>query len=370
MDVVRQLEPAQDDKLKKLVRLLRSKDLASRKVLIFTEFADTARYVESRLRQTGINGLARIDGSLDVNRADVIRRFSPYYNGSSSADLASRGDSEIRVLVSTDVLSEGLNLQDATRLINYDLHWNPVRLMQRIGRVDRRLNASIEQCIVADHPDVVADRGTVGYWNFLPPDDLEDILKLYERIAGKTLLISRTFGIEGRKLLRPEDDYESLREFNATYEGTKTSIEEMHLEYQALLKAHPDLAGRLEGLPGAVFSGRRKLAAGARGVFFCYSLPALDAERGTFTLEAGPTRWYLYDFDQDTVVESPADAGGIAASIRAKPNTPRRCVTGTTTLKDTRDKVRRHIRDTYLKMVNAPMDAPDPKLLCWMELNR
>ena len=66
----------------------------------------------------------------------MIRRFSPYYNGSSSADLASRGDPEIRVLVSTDVLSEGLNLQDATRLINYDLHWNPVRLMQRIGRVD------------------------------------------------------------------------------------------------------------------------------------------------------------------------------------------------------------------------------------------
>ena len=110
--------------------------------------------------------------------------------------------------------------------------------MQRIGRVDRRLNAGIEERLVADRPDVADDRGTVQYWNFLPPDDLEGILKLYERVAGKTLLISRTLGIEGRKLLRPDDDYDPLREFNATYEGTKTSIEEMHLEYQALLKAH------------------------------------------------------------------------------------------------------------------------------------
>ena len=242
--------------------------------------------------------------------------------------------------------------------------------MQRIGRVDRRLNASIERRLVTDNPDAAADRGTVRYWNFLPPDDLEDILKLYERVAGKTLLISRTLGIEGRKLLRPDDDYDQLREFNATYEGTKTSIEEMHLEYQALLKANPELAARLNGLPGAVFSGRRKLAASTRGVFFCYSLPALDGDLGTFTLEAGPTRWYLYDFDRETILESPGDVGGIVDRIRSRPNTPRRCITGATTLKETRDKVRRHIRNTYLKMVNAPMDAPKPKLLCWMELNR
>ena len=144
----------------------------------------------------------------------------------------------------------------------------------------------------------------------------------------------------------------------------------MHLEYQALLKTNPELAARLDGLPGAVFSGRRKLTAGARGVFFCFSLPALDGELGTFTLEAGPTRWYLYDFDQDTVLESPGEAGGIVDSIRSRPNTPRRCITAATTLKETRDKVRHHIRNTYLKMVNAPMDAPEPKLLCWMELNR
>ncbi|MCY3562269.1 MAG: helicase-related protein [bacterium] len=370
IDVVRRLEPDRDDKLRKLVRLLRSKDLAARKVLIFTEFADTARYVESHLRQAGIDGLARVDGGSAVNRAEVIRRFSPYYNGASSAELAERGDAEIRVLISTDVLSEGLNLQDATRLVNYDLHWNPVRLMQRIGRVDRRLNAAVERRLTADHPEATADRGTVRYWNFLPPDDLEAILKLYEKVAGKTLLISRTLGIEGRKLLRPEDDYEALREFNASYEGTRTAVEEMRLEYQALLKADPKLAARLEALPGATFSGRRRSAAGASGLFFCYALPALDAERGAFTLEAGPTRWYLYDWDSEAIRESPGEAAAIAASIRSKPKTPRRCVTDAATLKDTRDKVLRHIANTYLKMLNAPLDAPAPKLLCWMELNQ
>ena len=366
LDAASRLTPEQDDKVRKLVRLLRTKDLAGRKVLVFTEFADTARYVESHLRAAGVDGLVRIDSGSKVDRAEVIRRFSPYYNASSTAELTAAGLDEIRVLVSTDVLSEGLNLQDATRLINYDLHWNPVRLMQRIGRVDRRMSPDVEQRLAVDHPETAAERGTVRFWNFLPPDELERILELYEKVAGKTLLISHTLGIEGRKLLRPDDAYDPLREFNASYEGTRTAAEEMHLEYQALLKRHPDLAERLDGLPGSVFSGRRKLVKGVRGVFFCYSLPALDAQSGAFTLEAGPTRWYLYDVGGDSIVESPGD---IVGSIRSKPNTPRRCTTERATLKQVRDKVLRHVRDTYLKRVNAPMDAPEPKLRCWMELN-
>ena len=366
LDATSRLTPDQDDKVRKLTRLLRTKDLAGRKVLVFTEFADTARYVESQLRSAGIDGLARIDSGSKIDRAEAIRRFSPYYNGSSSAELTDRGLKEIRVLVSTDVLSEGLNLQDATRLVNYDLHWNPVRLMQRIGRVDRRMSPETEERLRADHPEAAADRGTVRFWNFLPPEELERILKLYERVTGKVLMISSTLGIEGRKLLRPDDAYDPLREFNASYEGTRTAVEEMHLEYQALLKRHPELAERLDGLPGSVFSGRRKFSEGASGVFFCYSLPALDADEGAFTLDAGPTRWYLHDLDADAIVESP---GEIVESIRSKPNTPRRCEMGRTTLKDLRDKVCLYIRDSYLKRVNAPMDAPEPALRCWMELN-
>jgi hypothetical protein len=358
--------PSHDDKLKKLVRLLNSKDVKGRKVLIFTEFADTARYLHRQLTEAGIDGVSELDSGSKANRADVIRLFSPYYNRSSSAELAVARKDEIRVLVSTDVLSEGLNLQDATRLINYDIHWNPVRLMQRIGRVDRRLSPAVEQRLTADHPEVAADRGKVAYWNFLPPDELNRLLTLYKRVTQKTLLISKTLGIEGRKLLTPDDEYEALREFNHAYEGTKSAIEDMHLEYQALLREDESLVPRLNALPGSVFSGRKQLGRFARGVFFCYQLPALDNELGEFTNDAGTTRWYLYDLGRDQVLESPSE---IIESVRSKPTTPRRCVMAETTLRDARAKVLKHIKDTYLKRLDVPLGAPKPSLKCWMELN-
>jgi len=361
----RKFEPRHDDKLQKLIRLLKTKELAGQKVLLFTEFADTARYVRSQLEKAGITGVAQVDSATKGNRADVIQRFSPYYNGMSSAALAEQGRAETRVLISTDVLSEGLNLQDASRMINYDIHWNPVRLMQRIGRVDRRMNPEIERCLIADHPEVADSRGKVSFWNFLPPDELNAILSLYTKVTQKTLMISKTLGIEGRKLLTPDDDYEALKEFNQAYEGTRTAVEDMHLEYQDLLQSDPDLEQRLKAFPGAIFSGRKRLAKGSRGVFFCYALPALDKEANEFTEAAGTARWYLYDLDRDAILEEPGD---IVASVRSKPNTPRKCATAEKTLIEVRDKVEKHIKNTYLKRVDAPVGVK-PSLKCWMELN-
>ena len=362
---VRRFEPRHDDKLQKLVRLLKSKELAGHKVLIFTEFADTARYLMRQLVHAEIDGVAQVDSATKRNRADVIERFSPYYNGTSSAELAESGRTEIRVLISTDVLSEGLNLQDASRMINYDIHWNPVRLMQRIGRVDRRMNPDVETRLIADHPEVATSRGKVAFWNFLPPEELNVILSLYTRVTQKTLLISRTLGIEGRKLLTPEDDYEALKEFNHAYEGTRTAVEDMHLEYQALLQADGELDGRLQRLPGAIFSGRKRPAKGVRGIFFCYALPALDKEVGEFTEAAGTVRWYLYALDRDAILEEP---GEIVASIRSKPETPRKCTTEEKTLIEIRARIEKHIKNTYLKRVDAPVGVK-PALRCWMELN-
>ena len=363
LNEARKFEPRHDDKLRKLVRLLKTKALAGEKVLVFTEFADTARYLARELEAVGLEGLEQLDGSSGKNRAEVIRRFAPYYNGADpELDLGDRD--EIRVLISTDVLSEGLNLQDATRMINYDIHWNPVRLMQRIGRVDRRMNPRVEERIRAERPEVAASRGTVRFWNFLPPDELNKLLTLYRRVTQKTLLISRTLGIEGRKLLTPEDDYEALKEFNHAYEGTRTSVEEMHLEYQALLKAAPQLEARLSAFPGQIFSGRRRPAKGTRGVFFCYALPALDKERGEFTEEAGSTRWYHYDLADDTILSDP---GEIVAGIRSRPHTPRRCAMDEKTLLNIRKRIERHVRNTYLKRVDAPVGVA-PRLVCWMEV--
>jgi hypothetical protein len=250
-------------------------------------------------------------------------------------------------------------------MINYDIHWNPVRLMQRIGRVDRRMNPEVEAKLISDHPEVAESRGKVAFWNFLPPDELNQILSLYTTVTRKTLLISKTLGIEGKKLLRPEDDYDALKEFNHAYEGSRTAVEDMHLEYQALLQGDANLEARIQKLPGSVFSGRERLPKGARGVFFCYALPALDKEAGEFTEEAGTTRWYLCDLDRDAIFEEP---GEIVASIRSKPETPRTCTTEEKTLVELRSKVEKHIKNSYLKRVDAPVGVK-PALRCWMELN-
>ncbi len=365
LNEARKFEPRHDDKLQKLLRLLKAKELVTEKVLIFTEFADTARYLKRQLDTAGVDGVAQVDSATKRNRADVIQCFSPYYNGMSVAELAEKGREEIRVLISTDVLSEGLNLQDASRMINYDIHWNPVRLMQRIGRVDRRMNPEVEKRLVADHPEVAGSRGNVSFWNFLPPDELNAILTLYAKVTQKTLLISKTLGIEGKKLLTPEDDFDALREFNHAYEGTKTAVEGMQLEYQTLLQDDPTLEARLKRLPGATFSGRQRVANCVHGVFFCYALPALDKEIGEFTEEAGTTRWYLYDLDRDAILE---ESGEIVASIRSKPDTPRKCNTEEKTIIEIRAKVEKHIKNSYLKRVDAPVGVK-PALKCWMELN-
>src|SRR5262249_2631438 len=139
----------------------------------------------------------------------------------------------------------------------------------------------------------------------------------------------------------------------------------MHLEYQALIQEDPTLESRLKRLPGATFSGRHRLSDGARGVFFCYALPALDKEGGEFTEDAGTTRWYLYDLDRNAILEEP---GEIIDSIRSERDTPRNCTTAEKTLIDIRKKVETHIKNTYLKRVDAPVGVK-PVLKCWMELN-
>ena len=361
----RRFQPQHDDKLQKLKRLLKTKDLADKKVLIFTEFADTARYLERELDHAGVEGVAEVDSASAGNRAEVIRCFSPYYNGSSKTELVEANLREIRILISTDVLSEGLNLQDASRMINYDIHWNPVRLMQRIGRVDRRMNPEIESRMITDQPHLAESRGKVKFWNFLPPNELNLLLTLYTRVTEKTLLISKTLGIEGRKLLTPEDDYDALREFNEAFEGQRTKIEDMHLEYQSLLEANPGLGAHLHQLPGGIFSGRERINDGVRGVFLCYGLPALDKTTSEFTEAAGLTRWYLYDCDTEMILDDPS---AIAASVRSTPCTPRRCTEKEKTLINIRAKVDKHVKDTYLKRVDAPVGVK-ASLKCWMELN-
>jgi len=374
LDELKKFKPSHDDKLKALIKLLKTDPvLKKHKVLIFTEFMDTARYLKQQLINASITGIDEVDSQVNRDRGDIIRQFAPYYNGTSSTLLAEEGLAETRVLISTDVLSEGLNLQDATRLINYELHWNPVRLMQRIGRVDRRMNPEIEARILADHPDQKPLRGRVAYWNFLPPDELDELLRLYQRVSHKTLRISKTFGIEGKKLLSPQDDYEALKDFIEAYEGTTSPSEDMHLEYQQLLNDYPDLPARLDALPGRVFSGKPHPAANTQAVFFCFALPApgarvQDEERAdasVWTEEAGSVKWYLYDLATGKIADEPTEVIGL---IRSTPETPRKHDMPNETLSDIRAKLEKHIKNTYLKQVQAPIGVK-PILRAWMELS-
>jgi hypothetical protein len=235
------------------------------------------------------------------------------------------------------------------------------------------MNPDIEAAILADHPEQKEIRGKVAFWNFLPPDELDQLLHLYSLVSRKTLRISKTFGIEGRKLLRPEDDYEALREFSHAYEGTTTSEEAMHLEYQKLLRDNPELEDHLSSLPLRIFSGKEHPSKDARAVFFCYSLPALDVEKQdqgitdaeAWTEDAGYTQWYLYDLDTEKIWSEPSD---IIALIRSTPDTPRRRAIEDETLSKIRAKVDKHIKNTYLKSVQAPVGVK-PILKAWMELN-
>ncbi len=157
-----------DGKLSVLKALLEG-PLAGRSVLVFTEFRETAAALWKSLR--GYGGVARIDGggawlgAVRAGRQEVVRRFAPRSNGASPPPASEA----IRWLIATDVLSEGLNLQDAEAVISYDLPWNPVRLIQRVGRIDR----------------LGSPHTRIRVYNFMPDRSLDEITRLLDRIRSK-----------------------------------------------------------------------------------------------------------------------------------------------------------------------------------------
>ena len=368
--LVGDVRPDRDSKLTALAKLLTTdKELVGRKVLIFTEFSDTAKYLEEHLKSRGLKNIERIDGSSSQKqRSAVIHRFAPFYNHAPQP----APENEINILIATDVLAEGLNLQDANRLINFDLHWNPVRLMQRIGRVDRRMNPDIEARILAAHPELKGTRETVIYWNFLPPDELETLLRLYNRVNRKTLVISKAFGIEGKKLLHPADDFDPVKEFNEQFEGEQTTSEKLALEYEKLAKEHPELIDRLANFPLKTFSGKASPSPDTQAVFFCFRIPrpdpeTIDAKTGQplWTETAGDTVWILLDLDGAPITPEPAR---IANLIRSLPDTPRACKFDQANLTLLREKAEKQLAKTHLRPLQAPIGV-FPILKCWMEIN-
>ncbi|HWP58269.1 MAG TPA: helicase-related protein [Candidatus Acidoferrales bacterium] len=151
--------PRADAKLAALADLLARRH-SREKVLVFTQFADTAHYLGDQLGARGLRDFAVVTNDT-ANPVALARRFSPSTNGGLPP-----GESELRVLVATDVLAEGQNLQDAHIVVNYDLPWAIIRLIQRAGRVDR----------------IGQKHDTIIVYSFLPADGVERIIRLRARL--------------------------------------------------------------------------------------------------------------------------------------------------------------------------------------------
>ena len=147
--------PEDDDKLRALRDFLVRPEVQAGKVLVFSEAETTVEYLYRELNPNGQQAdIVRLTGSTSQDAERIVKRFSPTWN--LGAREAMPGP-EIRVLLATDIVSEGQNLQDCACVLNYDLHWNPVRLIQRFGRVDR---IGTEHEVINLHnmwPDVAVD---------------------------------------------------------------------------------------------------------------------------------------------------------------------------------------------------------------------
>ena len=183
LDHARQVTPDRDAKLKTLRDFICQKaaepfNPGNSKIIVFTAFADTARYLYDQLSNLGLEA-ALVAGTgankttlktIRTDLASILTAFAPRSKGRPD-DMASEG--EIDLLIATDVISEGQNLQDCDCLINYDIHWNPVRIVQRFGRIDR----------------LGSPNAAIQLVNFWPNMDLDAYIGLERRVSGRMVLL-------------------------------------------------------------------------------------------------------------------------------------------------------------------------------------
>lgn len=193
-------EPDRDPKLNELERLLRETH-PDEKVLVFTQFSDTANYVAKQLQLRGLKHVISVTGDCK-NPTEIVERFSPISN---EKDYTPK--EQYRVLIATDVLSEGQNLQDAHIVCCFDMPWAIVRLIQRAGRVDRiGQNAPLIYC-----------------YSFMPADELEKLIHLKQRLNDR---INTNASIVG------SDEY--------FFEGNEQNLRNLYNEKSGILDEDQD----------------------------------------------------------------------------------------------------------------------------------
>jgi superfamily II DNA or RNA helicase len=250
-------EPAKDHKLQaflKLVKETHGKD----KVLIFTQFADTARYLAAQARVAGVTHVEVATGA-SADPYALACRFSPRSNQQSVPK-----SEQIRVLICTDVLSEGQNLQDGKVVVNFDLPWAIIRLIQRAGRVDR-IGQQAEE---------------IYCYSFLPADGVEQLIQLRARIRQRLLENAEVVGTD--EAFFEDDAANSIRNLYTEQQGllddADDEVDLASYAWQVWKQAtqdHPELARTIETLPPVVYSARHFTLDGTR-----FPLLGVDASKG------------------------------------------------------------------------------------------
>jgi len=243
-------QPKQDNKLAELEKLLTKKH-PSQKVLVFSQFADTVLYLAAQLKARGVNQLADVTGDTE-NPSTFARRFSP--ESHNAREHVAPAD-ELRVLVATDVLSEGQNLQDAAIVVNYDLPWAIIRLIQRAGRVDR-IGQQSEQILC---------------YSFLPADGVELIIHLRSRVRQRLKENAEVVGTD-ETFFEDERHDNLIRDLFTEKSGVLDDPEDNDVDLASLAyqiwknatDADPSLKKTIPDLPPVVFSTKSLSAVAPR----------------------------------------------------------------------------------------------------------
>ena len=244
LELVEPITPDKDAKLQTLLGQLSQPPLAEGKRLIFTQYAATARYLSENLNPNGEHDDIDVIYSSEKSRDRIAGRFAPKAN---PWYRFRPGETELRTVIATDVLAEGLNLQDCDKVVNYDLHWNPVRLIQRLGRIDR----------------IGSEKEQIWAFNFLPEKGIERHLGLHDRLARRIQEIHNTIGEDAAIL----DSTERLNEvaMYAIYEGRSAELGKLEEdEEQFDLNEAEEILKQLQNNDPEEFERIRNLSDGLR----------------------------------------------------------------------------------------------------------
>jgi len=280
----KQVDASRDAKLAALRQMIEDKchrpiNSGNRKIIVFTAFSDTAHYLYTQLAPwakstlgidaalvTGSAGIQTTLPGLRKNMSSVLSAFAPRAK-ERPEELSAEG--EVDLLIATDCISEGQNLQDCDWLINYDIHWNPVRIIQRFGRIDR----------------IGSPNQSIQLVNFWPNMELEEYINLEQRVSGRMVLldISAT-GEENlieqqsgnpmndleyrrKQLLKLQDTVIDIEDLSTGVSITDLTLTDFRIDLAQYVKAHP---GKLDSLPLGAHAVTTTLDVDIQpGIIFC-----------------------------------------------------------------------------------------------------